>query len=208
MFIISHVELYQHYNNDTDLFATATSASAAATPSISAKEGQASSSWNRRKKEVQRPYAKPMEHPTYDAIDHARSSSSRYPYHSKSKTEAHKEFTKTSVIKANLNNICEDANIILEIQKIVSHITQVIYAGSMLATYFYLNQVKNKQVIAAITPNLIYPLFSFFFIGQGKKANEKVRDCFDKHCEFLPEQIDLDEFKGQEYETIVSPIAK
>lgn len=149
-----------------------------------------------------------MEHPTYDAIDHARSSSSRYPYHSKSKTEAHKEFTKTSVIKANLNNICEDANIILEIQKIVSHITQVIYAGSMLATYFYLNQVKNKQVIAAITPNLIYPLFSFFFIGQGKKANEKVRDCFDKYCEFLPEQIDLDEFKGQQYETIVSPIAK
>ncbi|KAG1185359.1 hypothetical protein G6F36_006997 [Rhizopus arrhizus] len=189
MFIISHVELYQHYNNGTDLFATATSASAAATPSISAKEGQASSSWNRRKKEVQRPYAKPMEHPTYDAIDHARSSSSRYPYHSKSKTEAHKEFTKTSVIKANLNNI-------------------FIYAGSMLAAYFYLNQVKNKQVIAAITPNLIYPLFSFFFIGQGKKANEKVRDCFDKHCEFLPEQIDLDEFKGQEYETIVSPIAK
>lgn len=89
----------------------------------------------------------------------------------------------------------------------MSHITQVIHAGSMLAAYFYLNQVKNKQAIAAITPNLVYPLL-LLFTGQGKKANEEVRNYFDKFCKFSPEQINLDEFKGQEYQMIVSPIAK
>ena len=89
----------------------------------------------------------------------------------------------------------------------MSHITQVIYAGSMLAAYFYLNQVKNKQAIAAVTPNLVYPLL-LLFTEQGKKANEEVRNYFDKFCELLPGQINLDEFKGQEYQIIVSPIAK
>jgi hypothetical protein len=54
---------------------------------------------------------------------------------------------------------------------------------------------------------LVYPLL-LLFTGQGKKANEEVRNYFDKFCKFSPEQINLDEFKGQEYQTIVSPIAK
>ena len=52
----------------------------------------------------------------------------------------------------------------LEIQKLISHVIQVVYAESMFANYFYLDQIKSKQVAAAITHNLAYRLFSPFFV--------------------------------------------
>lgn len=68
---------------------------------------------------------------------------------------------------------------ILGIQKMVSHLTQVIYAGSILAqSYFYLDQVKNKKLPIAITHNLFYQLFPLFFTGQGKKTDKDDKNCF------------------------------
>lgn len=100
-----------------------------------------------------------------------------------------------------MNNTCKDANMVLEIQKLASHITQVIHAEPIFANYFYLGQVKNRQVPAAIIHKLVYQLFSPFI---NKKTGEEAKSCFDRFCESLPEQINLDGFKGQEHQTIIS----
>lgn len=92
---------------------------------------------------------------------------------------------------------------VLEVQKLASHIIQVIHAEPMFANYFYLDQVKNRRVPAAITHNLIYQLFSIH-IKQEKKTDEEVQSCFDRFCETLLEQINLDEFKDQKNQTIIS----
>lgn len=75
---------------------------------------------------------------------------------------------------------------VLEIQKLASHIIQVIHAEPMFANYFYLNQVKSRRVPADVTHNLIYQPFSLF-IKQEKKTDEEVQSCFDRFCESLPE---------------------
>lgn len=95
----------------------------------------------------------------------------------------------------------------MELQKWISHIAQVIYTDSMFTSYFYLEQVKSKQVPAAITHNLVYQLF-LLLNRQGKKAGEEVKYCFDSFCEYLSERISLNEFKGQRYQTIISFITK
>lgn len=64
----------------------------------------------------------------------------------------------------------------------MSGIIQVVYAGPMFANYFYRNQLKNKQVPAIITHNLVYQLLPLL-TGQGKKADEAVKSCFDRSCE-------------------------
>lgn len=56
----------------------------------------------------------------------------------------------------------------------------------MFANYFYLDQIKNKQVSASITQNLVHYLFSSF-IEQGKKVDKEVKNCFDRFCETLKE---------------------
>ncbi|EIE75719.1 hypothetical protein RO3G_00423 [Rhizopus delemar RA 99-880] len=113
----------------------------------------------------------------------------------------------SAIIKANLNNTCKDTTMILKIQKLVSHTAQVIYTGFMFADYFYPYQVKNKQVPATITHSLVYQLFSLF-TGQGKKADEEAKNCFDRFCESLPERTNLDEFRGQGYQASASFMAK
>lgn len=85
--------------------------------------------------EAQRSSTNSMKCPACIGTDHARFSSSKCLYHVKNKVEVHQGFTKASVIKANLNNICKNANLILEIQKLVLHISQGIWASSMFANY-------------------------------------------------------------------------
>jgi hypothetical protein len=77
----------------------------------------------------------------------------------------------------------------------------------MFANYFYLDQIKNKQVSASITQNLVHYLFPFF-IEQGKKVDKEIKNCFDRFCEALPKGINLYEFKSQVHQTIVSYTAK
>lgn len=94
---------------------------------------------------------------------------------------------------------------ILEIQKLASHMTQVIYAGSMLASYFYLdqgknNQVKNKKFPIAITTCFIN--FSRYFLMDKKRKLIKMTRTT------LPERINLDEFKSQGNQATVSCMSK
>ena len=86
------------------------------------------------KKEAQQSSTKLMKCLSCDRADHAIPSVLNCPYHIKSKTE----FTETLAIKSNLNNTCKDANMILKVQKLVPHLTLVVYAGSLFANYFYI----------------------------------------------------------------------
>ncbi|CEP17568.1 hypothetical protein [Parasitella parasitica] len=148
-----------------------------------------------------------MKCPTCGGTDHARSSSKNCSERVKGKKEAFKEFTKAAVIKISLIKCCKYKSVVSEIQKLVAHITQVVFAGSIFANYYCLDQIQNKEVPSEINQNLIYQLF-FVITGQGKKANDELQACFKKFCESIPNSFDLNEYKGQGYSTIIPSMAK
>ncbi|CEP14738.1 hypothetical protein [Parasitella parasitica] len=158
-------------------------------------------------KEEAKDTSKSMKSPTCGGTDHARSSSKNCSKCVKGKKEAFKEFTKTTVIKTSLISCCKFEIVVSEIQKLVVHITQLVFAGSIFANYYYLDQVQNKEVLSEINQNLIYQLFSVL-TGRGKKANDELKVCFKKFYRSLPYDFDLDAYKGQGYSTIVSSMAK
>ena len=148
--------------------------------------------------------------PTCGGTDHSRSSNAKCPYHRKSKSEAHrKEFNRTSVIKTNLLNCCKSETMISELQELVAHITQAVYAGSIFANYFYLDEVQKlgeNDIATVINQDTIYALFSQI-TGQGKKASEKIKECFKKFIESLNFDFDLEQYKSQGYQTVISIMA-
>ncbi|CEP15549.1 hypothetical protein [Parasitella parasitica] len=106
-----------------------------------------------------------------------------------------------------LINCCKYESVVSEIQKLVAHITQVVFAGSIFANYCYLVQVQNKEVPSEIDQNLIYQLFSVL-TGQGKKAIDELQACLKKFCQSLPDSLDLNTYKGQGYSTVIYSMAK
>ncbi|KAI9263633.1 hypothetical protein EDC94DRAFT_518281, partial [Helicostylum pulchrum] len=100
--------------------------------------------------------------PSCQGTDHERPSSKKCPEQVKSRAAAPKKFK-------NLNKVCTNAAVIAELQKVVKRVTQVVYAGSMFANYFYLEKLENNKPVARIEQHLIYQLFSLF-VGQGKKS--------------------------------------
>ncbi|CEP12890.1 hypothetical protein [Parasitella parasitica] len=118
------------------------------------------------KKEEAKDSSKFLKCPTCGGTGHARFSSKNCSKRVKGKKEAFKEFTKTAVIKTSLINCCKYESVVLEIQKLVAHITQVIFAESIFANYHYIDQVQDKEVPSAINQNLIYQLFSVL-TGEG-----------------------------------------
>lgn len=101
-----------------------------------------------------------MKYPTCSEAELAGPSSPKYLYHVKSKAEVHQEFIETSVIKADLKNACKNTNMLPKIQNVISHVTQVVYAKSIFANCFCLDQAKNKQASAAFTHSLVHLLLS------------------------------------------------
>lgn len=96
-----------------------------------------------------------MKCPTCGETDLAGPSSPKCLCHVKSKIGAYQEFIKTLVIKADLKSACKNANKLPKVQNVVPHTTQVVYAKSVFANCFCLDQVKNKQASAAITHSLV-----------------------------------------------------
>lgn len=99
----------------------------------------------KKKKEDQQSSKKSIKCHTCSRTDHATPSRSKHSYHVKSTIEVHQQFTKSSVMKVNLNNTCMDANMILEIQKLVSHIIQAVYTEYMFANHFYLTSYWTRK---------------------------------------------------------------
>ncbi|CEP07070.1 hypothetical protein [Parasitella parasitica] len=158
-------------------------------------------------KEEAKDASKSMKCPTCGGTDHASSSSKNCFERVKGKKEVFKEFTKTTDIKTSLINCCKHESVVSEIQKLVAHITQVVFAGSIFANYHYLGQVQNKEVPSEISQNLIYQLFSGL-TGQRREASDELQACFRTFHESLPSGFDLNAYKGQGYSTIISSMAK
>ncbi|ORE10895.1 hypothetical protein BCV72DRAFT_332605 [Rhizopus microsporus var. microsporus] len=61
-----------------------------------------------------------------------------------------------------------------QIQKVVDHITQLVYAGSIFANYHSLELLENGEELPVVTQNLFYNIFSIF-AGQGKHASGSIK---------------------------------
>ncbi|KAL4212541.1 hypothetical protein AB4K20DRAFT_2009173 [Rhizopus microsporus] len=132
--------------------------------------------------------------PSCGATDHSRSSSKLCPMN-KSKTKLPKPkdtVEKTCVIKTSLANTSKYPKFVILIQEVVDHITQLVYAGSIFANYYFLELLENSEELTVVTQNLFYNIFSIF-AGQAKHASDSIKKSFETFCEstFLT-QSDLD----------------
>ncbi|ORE08619.1 hypothetical protein BCV72DRAFT_192685, partial [Rhizopus microsporus var. microsporus] len=96
--------------------------------------------------------------PSYSGTDHSRSSS-KVCSMNKSKTKLPKPkdtVEKTIVTKTSLANTCKYSKFVTLIQEVVDHITQLLYAGSIFANYYFLKLRENGEELPMITQNLFY----------------------------------------------------
>ncbi|CEG68571.1 hypothetical protein RMATCC62417_04808 [Rhizopus microsporus] len=107
-----------------------------------------------------------------------------------------------------IKNKTSKAQFVTLIQEVVDHITQLIYAGSIFANYYFLELLENGEEPPVVTQNLFYNIFSIF-AGQGKHASDSIKKSFKTFCESTSlTQSDLDKYASKEYMDIVSSMAK
>ncbi|CEJ03358.1 hypothetical protein RMCBS344292_17344 [Rhizopus microsporus] len=107
---------------------------------------------------------KQVRFPSCGGTDHSRFSRNLRPMN-KSKTKLSKPkntVEKAFVIKASLANICKYSKFVTMIQEVVGHITQLVYAGSIFANYYFLKLLENGEEVPVFTQNLLYKIFSIF----------------------------------------------
>ncbi|CEG66659.1 hypothetical protein RMATCC62417_03199 [Rhizopus microsporus] len=148
--------------------------------------------------------------PSCGGTDHFRFSSKLCPMN-KSKTKLPKPkgtVEKTFVIKTSLTNTCKYTKFVTLIQEVVDHITQLVYAGSIFANYYFLELLENGEELLVVAQNLFYNIFSIF-AGQGKHASDSIKKSFKTFCESTSlSQSDLNKYASKGYMTIVSSMAK
>ncbi|PHZ15923.1 uncharacterized protein RHIMIDRAFT_233527 [Rhizopus microsporus ATCC 52813] len=114
---------------------------------------------------------------------------------------------KTSVIKTSLANTCKYPKFVTLIQEVADHITQLVYDGSIIAIYYFLELLENGEELPVATQNLFYKIFSTF-VGQEKHVFDSIKKGFKTFCESTSLiEPDLDKYASKGYMTIVSPIA-
>ncbi|ORE09998.1 hypothetical protein BCV72DRAFT_222293 [Rhizopus microsporus var. microsporus] len=99
--------------------------------------------------------------PSCGGTDHPRSSSKLCPMN-KLKTKLPKPkdtVKKTFVIKTSLANTCKYPEFVTLIQ-VVDHITQLAYAESIFANYYFLKLLEYNEELPIVTQNLFYNIFS------------------------------------------------
>ncbi|CEG75460.1 hypothetical protein RMATCC62417_10496 [Rhizopus microsporus] len=142
--------------------------------------------------------------------DHSYSSSKLCPMN-KSKTKLQKPkdtVEKIFIIKTSLSNTCKYLKFVTLIQEVVDHITQLIYAGSIFANYYFLEVLENGEKLLVATQYLFYNIFSIF-AGQGKHAFDNIKKGFKTFCGSISlTQSDLGKYASKGYMTIVSSMAK
>ncbi|CEG76848.1 hypothetical protein RMATCC62417_11685 [Rhizopus microsporus] len=148
--------------------------------------------------------------PSCGGTDHSPSSSKLCPMN-KSKTKLPKPkdtVEKTSVIKTPLANTCRYSKLVTLVQELVGRITQLVYAGSIFASYYFLELLENGEELPVITQNPSYNIFSIF-ASQGKYASDSIKKSFKTFCEYTSlTQSDLGKHARKGYMTIVSSMAK
>ncbi|KAG1177707.1 hypothetical protein G6F70_001763 [Rhizopus microsporus] len=115
---------------------------------------------------------------------------------------------KTFVIKTSLANTCKYPKLVTLIQEVADHITQLVYAGSFFANYYFLQLLENGEELPLVTQNLFYNIYSTF-AGQGKHASDSIKQSFKIFCESTSlTQSDLNKYASKGYMVIVSSMAK
>ncbi|CEI90907.1 hypothetical protein RMCBS344292_05216 [Rhizopus microsporus] len=115
---------------------------------------------------------------------------------------------KPFVIKTSLANTCKYPKFVTLIQGVVDHITQLVYAGSIFANYYFLELLENGEELPVVTQNLFYNVFSIF-AGQEKHVSDSIKKSFKAFCESTSLiQSDLDKYASKGYMAIVSSMAK
>ncbi|WP_461043429.1 hypothetical protein, partial [Streptomyces sundarbansensis] len=105
-------------------------------------------------------------------------------------------------------NACRYPKFVTLIQEVVDHITQLVYAGSIFANYYFLELLENGEELPVVIQNLFYNIFSIF-AGQEKYASDSIKKSFKTFCESTSlTQSDLDKYASKGYMTIVSSMAK
>ncbi|ORE01213.1 hypothetical protein BCV72DRAFT_310250 [Rhizopus microsporus var. microsporus] len=66
--------------------------------------------------------------------------------------------------------------------KVVDHITQLVYAGSIFINYYVLELLEDGEELFMMAQNLFYSMFSIFD-GQGKHASNSIKKSFKAFCE-------------------------
>ncbi|CEG77086.1 hypothetical protein RMATCC62417_11889 [Rhizopus microsporus] len=129
--------------------------------------------------------------------------------HEQIKNEAsNAQVEKPFVTKTSLANTCKHPRFATLIQEVVGHITQLVYAESIFANYYFLELLENGEELPVVTQNLFYNIFSIF-VGQGKHTSDIIKKSFKIFCESTSlTQSDLDKYANKEYMTIVSSMAK
>ncbi|CEG81755.1 hypothetical protein RMATCC62417_15915 [Rhizopus microsporus] len=148
--------------------------------------------------------------PSCGETDHSRSSSKLCPMNeSKIKLPKPRDTVeKIFVIKASLANTCRYPKFVTLIQEVVDHITQLVYAESIFANYYFLGLLENGEELPVVIQNLFYNIFSIFS-GQGKHASDSIKKSFKVFCEPTSlTQSDLGKYASKEYMTIVSSMVK
>ncbi|ORE21345.1 hypothetical protein BCV71DRAFT_166758, partial [Rhizopus microsporus] len=139
--------------------------------------------------------------PSCGGTDHSRSSSKLCPMN-KAKTKPLKPkdtVEKTFVIKTSLANTCKYPKLVTLIQEVADHITQLVYAGSFFANYYFLQLLENGEELPLVTQNLFYNIYSTF-AGQGKHASDSIKQSFKIFCESTSlTQSDLNKYASKGY---------
>ncbi|PHZ07471.1 uncharacterized protein RHIMIDRAFT_242575 [Rhizopus microsporus ATCC 52813] len=92
--------------------------------------------------------------------------------------------------------------------KVVDHITQLVYAGSIFINYYVLELLEDGEELFMMAQNLFYSMFSIFD-GQGKHASNSIKKSFKAFCESTSlTQPDLYKRASKGYMTIASSMAK
>ncbi|CEG76753.1 hypothetical protein RMATCC62417_11610 [Rhizopus microsporus] len=110
--------------------------------------------------------------------------------------------------KISLANTCRYPKFVTLIQEVADHITQLLYAESIFANYYFLKLLENGEELPVFTQNLFYNIFSVF-AGQGKHASDSIKKSFKAFCESTSlTQSGLDKYASKGYMTIISSMAK
>ncbi|CEI92613.1 hypothetical protein RMCBS344292_06867 [Rhizopus microsporus] len=137
--------------------------------------------------------------PSCGGTDHSRSSSKLCPMN-KAKTKPPKPkdtVEKTFVIKTSLSNTFKYPKFVTLVQEAADHITQLVYAGSIFANYYFLELLENGEELPVVTQNLFYNIFSIF-AGQGKHVSDRIKKSFKTFCESTSlTQSDLDKYASK-----------
>ncbi|KAI8380972.1 uncharacterized protein BYT42DRAFT_287384 [Radiomyces spectabilis] len=125
--------------------------------------------------------------PTCHQLEQSRSSNKACLNYRPKRINA-SELKRTSIIKTSLKNTCRNERFIAALQKVVEHVRDVTYVGSLFANLHILRCINENQRLPSFSHGLFYDLFSTI-MGKGSKATAEVKESIPASSHFLHQGI-------------------